>query len=241
MVKILDVQNVKKVIGGKTIIEDISLSIEQGDILGFLGPNGAGKTTLIKMITGLYNINSGHILVNNIDLSHHHDQALQYIGAVIENPEMYPYLSGYDNLVICANMHSGITKERIQHVVRLVKLENRIHDKVKKYSLGMKQRLGIAQALLHRPKLLILDEPTNGLDPMGIIELREMIKNLAHKEKTGVLISSHILGEMELVCNKFCIIDNGKIIFEGHKDDFEEGELEQYYMEKTQGSKNQIR
>lgn len=132
------------------------------------------------------------------------------VGGIIESPDMYDYMSGMDNLKLYARMYGNISKERIQEVVRLVKLENRINDKVKKYSLGMRQRLGVAQALLHNPKLLILDEPTNGLDPMGIKELRETLRDLA-KKGTSTLVSSHLLSEMELMCDRFCIIDQGKL------------------------------
>lgn len=136
------------------------------------------------------------------------------MGAIIENPDLYMYLTGYENLKLVANMYQGITKERINEVAKLVKLENRIHDKVAKYSLGMRQRLGVAQAILHKPNLLILDEPTNGLDPEGIKEMRDLLKDLAKKEKMAIFISSHNLAEIETLCNKICIIQNGEVIEE---------------------------
>ncbi len=241
MQNVLTVKNATKKIADKIIIEDISVSVNEGDVLGFLGPNGAGKTTLIKMMTGLYSITGGEISVMGVNMKNDTVKALSHIGAVIENPEMYGYLSGIDNLKLWANMHNGVTKERIAEVVKLVKLENRIKDKVSKYSLGMKQRLGIAQALLHKPKLLILDEPTNGLDPMGIKELRDMILMLAETEKIGVFVSSHILGEMEAMCNKFCIIDEGKTVFICNRDELSQGELEEKFLKITSGSKDQIR
>ncbi len=241
MSNVLFIKNATKNIGNKTIVQDISLSVDEGEILGFLGPNGAGKTTLIKMVTGLYSITDGQISIMGHDIKKETSKALAYVGAVIENPEMYNYLSGLDNLKLWANMHEGVTMQRIEEVVRLLKLENRIKDKVRKYSLGMRQRLGIAQALLHRPKLLVLDEPTNGLDPTGIKEMREMVCALAEKEKIGVLISSHILGEMEVMCSHFCIIDNGKTVINCKKEDFQTGELEALFMKITSGSKSQIR
>ncbi len=241
MQNVLLVKNATKKIGDKVIIEDISVSVNEGDVLGFLGPNGAGKTTLIKMMTGLYSITDGEVSVMGIDMKKNKVKALGHIGAVIENPEMYGYLSGMDNLKLWANMHKGVTEKRIAEVVKLVKLENRINDKVSKYSLGMKQRLGIAQALLHKPKLLILDEPTNGLDPMGIKELRDMIIMLAKTEKIGVFVSSHILGEMEAMCNKFCIIDEGKTVLICNRDELSTGELEEKFLKITSGSKDQIR
>ncbi len=212
MKAVLELKNVSKVMGNTVLVEDISFTVNKGEIFGFLGPNGAGKTTTIKMITGLYSISKGEIYIDGKNVKKQFEKALQGVGGIIENPEMYGYLSGKDNLKIYARMHGGITKHRIDEVVNLVKLGNRINDKVSKYSLGMRQRLGVAQALLHRPKLLILDEPTNGLDPMGIKELRETLRELCDKEGLSVMVSSHLLSEMELMCDRFGIIDSGKII-----------------------------
>ncbi|NFG22938.1 ABC transporter ATP-binding protein [Clostridium botulinum] len=212
MKAVLELKNVSKVMGNTALVEDISFTVNKGEIFGFLGPNGAGKTTTIKMITGLYSISKGEIYIDGKNVKKQFEKALQGVGGIIENPEMYGYLSGKDNLKIYARMHGGITKQRIDEVVNLVKLGNRINDKVSKYSLGMRQRLGVAQALLHRPKLLILDEPTNGLDPMGIKELRETLRELSDKEGLSVMVSSHLLSEMELMCDRFGIIDSGKII-----------------------------
>ncbi|HBJ1648457.1 TPA: ABC transporter ATP-binding protein [Clostridium botulinum] len=212
MKAVLELKNVSKVMGNTALVEDISFTVNKGEIFGFLGPNGAGKTTTIKMITGLYSISKGEIYIDGKNVKKQFEKALQGVGGIIENPEMYGYLSGKDNLKIYARMHGGITKHRIDEVVNLVKLGNRINDKVSKYSLGMRQRLGVAQALLHRPKLLILDEPTNGLDPMGIKELRETLRELCDKEGLSVMVSSHLLSEMELMCDRFGIIDSGKII-----------------------------
>ncbi|WP_343346366.1 ABC transporter ATP-binding protein [Terrisporobacter petrolearius] len=212
MKPILELKNVSKIMGSNTLVEDISFTINKGEIFGFLGPNGAGKTTTIKMITGLYSISKGEIYIDSKSVKSQFEKALEGVGGIIENPEMYGYLSGRENLKIYARMHGSISKERIDEVVSLVKLGNRIDDKVSKYSLGMRQRLGVAQALLHKPKLLILDEPTNGLDPMGIKELRETLRELTQKEGLSVMVSSHILSEMELMCDRFGIIDGGKMI-----------------------------
>ena len=171
-----------------------------------------GKTTTIKLILGLQSITSGKVTINGYDIQKEFTQAIKKVGAIVENPDMYMYLSGYQNLKLVANLYKDITKERIDKVVKLVKLENRIHDKVSKYSLGMRQRLGIAQAILHEPNLLILDEPTNGLDPEGIKEMRELLVELATKEKMAILISSHNLAELDNFCTKVCIIKNGEII-----------------------------
>ena len=209
---ILKCDKLNKSFGKKKILKDVSFELYEGDILGFIGPNGAGKTTTIKMILGLQNIDSGSVLINGYDIKKDFEKAILSVGTIVENPDLYMYLTGYENLKLVANMYKNIDKNRIDEVVKIVKLEQRINDKVSKYSLGMRQRLGIAQAILHKPNLLILDEPTNGLDPEGIKELREIIKNLALKENVGVLISSHNLSELESFCNKVVIIKNGKII-----------------------------
>ena len=209
---VLELKNVSKIMNGKALVEDISFTVNKGEIFGFLGPNGAGKTTTIKMITGLYSISKGEIYIDGNSVKKNFEKALQGVGGIIENPEMYGYLSGYDNLKLYARMHGGISKKRIEEVINLVKLGNRINDKVSKYSLGMRQRLGVAQALLHKPKLLILDEPTNGLDPMGIKELRQTLRELAQEDGLSVMVSSHLLSEMELMCDRFGIIDGGKMI-----------------------------
>ena len=212
METILKCENLCKNFGKRNILKNVSLEIKEGDILGFIGPNGAGKTTTIKLILGLQNITSGKVTINGYDIEKEFTHAIKRVGAIVENPDMYMYLSGYQNLKLVANLYKGITTERIDKVVKLVKLENRIHDKVSKYSLGMRQRLGIAQAILHNPNLLILDEPTNGLDPEGIKEMRELLVELATKEKMAILISSHNLAELDNFCTKVCIIKNGEVI-----------------------------
>ena len=212
MENILECKNLCKTFGKKQILHNVSFEIKKGDILGFIGPNGAGKTTTIKLILGLQSITSGKVLINGYDVEKEFTKAIEKVGAIVENPDMYMYMSGYDNLKLASNMYKSITKKRIDEVVKLVKLENRINDKVSKYSLGMRQRLGIAQAILHNPNLLILDEPTNGLDPEGIKEMRELLVDLAKKEEMAILISSHNLAELDNFCNKICIIKNGEII-----------------------------
>ena len=212
METILKCENLCKTFGKKQILKNVSLQIEEGDILGFIGPNGAGKTTTIKLILGLQGITSGKVTINGYDIEKEFTKAIEKVGAIVENPDMYMYLTGYENLKLVANMYKGITQSKIDEIVKLVKLENRINDKVSKYSLGMRQRLGIAQAILHSPKLLILDEPTNGLDPEGIKEMRELLISLAKNEKMAILISSHNLAELDNLCNKICIIKNGEII-----------------------------
>ena len=207
MATILELKNVSKTMGKKKAVDNISFTVNSGEIFGFLGPNGAGKTTTIKMITGLLSIDEGEIFIGGKNVKKDFEGALENVGGIIENPEMYGYLSGRDNLKIYGKMHGTVSKDRIDETVKMVKLENRIDDKVKKYSLGMRQRLGVAQALLHKPKLLILDEPTNGLDPVGIKELRDNLRELAENEGLAVLVSSHLLSEMELMCDRVGIID----------------------------------
>lgn len=209
---VLEVKNLTKIYNGdRYAVNDVSFSIKPGMIFGFIGPNGAGKSTTIKMITGLTNITSGEIYICGHSIKKEFEKAIVNVGGIIENPEMYHYLSGMDNLKFYASLYPHISKQRILDVVELVGLQKRIDDKVGKYSLGMKQRLGIAQALLHNPKLIILDEPTNGLDVNGIIEMRRLLKNLAHKGGVSIMVSSHILAEMEMLCDEIAIIVNGKI------------------------------
>lgn len=210
--QVISLRNVTKRVGSKTIIDNLTFDVPQGEIFGFLGPNGAGKTTTIRMMVGLMSITKGEILIKGKNIKSEFEQAIRHVGAIVENPEMYKFLSGYLNLVHYARMVPGVTKDRIDEVVKLVKLENRIHDKVKKYSLGMRQRLGVAQALLHRPSLLILDEPTNGLDPAGIRELRDYLRYLTRTEGITVIVSSHLLSEMELMCDRVAILQQGKLV-----------------------------
>lgn len=209
---ILKCENLTKRFGQKTILKDCSLEVFAGDILAFIGPNGAGKTTTIKLILGLQNITSGRVFINGYDVEKDFVKAISKVGAIVENPDLYMNLTGKQNLELIANYYKDIKKERIEKVIEITGLQKRINDKVSKYSLGMRQRLGIAQALLNSPKLLILDEPTNGLDPEGIKELRELLVKLAKEEKIAIFVSSHNLSELESFCTKVCIIKNGSII-----------------------------
>ncbi|WEG11275.1 ABC transporter ATP-binding protein [Pullulanibacillus sp. KACC 23026] len=209
---VLQIHHLYKRIGRHDILKDISLTIQRGEILGLIGPNGSGKTTLIRTIAGLIKANSGKVEICGKNIQSHFKEAIKEIGAIIENPEFYPYLTGYQNLRLWANMYKGIGQARIEEVVSLVQLQGSIHEKVSTYSLGMRQRLGVAQAILHKPKLLLLDEPTNGLDPSGMIELRTYLKRLSEKEGVAVLISSHLLHEIETICQRTTIIKDGTII-----------------------------
>ncbi|ARU61257.1 bacitracin ABC transporter ATP-binding protein [Tumebacillus avium] len=209
---VVQIRNLTKKVGKKTLVQGLTFDIPQGEVFGFLGPNGAGKTTTIRMITGLMKMTEGQVLINGKDVEKEFEAAMTQVGAIVENPEMYKFLSGYDNLVHFARMNKNVAPGRIDEVIKLVGMENRINDKVKTYSLGMRQRLGLAQALLHKPTVLILDEPTNGLDPAGIRELRDHLRMLAKEEGLSVIVSSHLLTEMELMCDRIAVIQNGKLI-----------------------------
>lgn len=207
---ILEVKNVYKNLGKREIIKGISFSVKEGEIFGFLGPNGAGKTTTIRMLVGLIAADKGTISIAGHSISSEREDALAAVGAVVENPEMYTYLSGIENLMQIARIRK-ISKQDVDYVVELVGLKDRINDKVKKYSLGMKQRLGLACALMSKPKLLILDEPTNGLDPSGILDFREIVKKAAREMNTAVFVSSHILSEVQQLCDTVAFINRGQI------------------------------
>ena len=209
---VLEVDKLTKKYKSRIAVNEVSFEIIEGEIFGLIGPNGAGKTTIIKMISGLAKPTSGNVYIDGISLTSHYEKAIAKLGGIIETPEMYSYMTGMENLKFFASLYPGITREKIDEVVKLVGMEKRINDKVKNYSLGMKQRVGIAQALLHDPKLLILDEPTNGLDPNGIKDMRKFLIGLAKKRHISILISSHILSEMEQLCDTVAIIDNGKIL-----------------------------
>ncbi|POI17901.1 ABC transporter ATP-binding protein [Bacillus velezensis] len=208
---ILHIEGLDKTIGKKHILKNISMDVRQGEIIGLLGPNGSGKTTLIRIIVGLLKKNSGTITINGFQHDADFEKALESVGAIVENPEFYPYMTGWENLKHFANMHKNIKEDRLQEVIERVGLTNAVYDKVKTYSLGMRQRLGIAQAILHRPNLLILDEPTNGLDPGGMKDFRDHLKELAELEGTSILFATHLLREVEDLCDRVIIIQKGEI------------------------------
>ena len=226
---ILQVKHLYKKIGKKEILKDVSFTLDKGDIMAFIGPNGAGKTTTIKCILGLQKIRSGEILINGYDIRKDFVLAISKVGAIVENPDFYMYLSGFDNLKLQARMYRDVDDSDISRVVELVGLEGRIHDSVSKYSLGMRQRLGIAATLLSTPNLLVLDEPTNGLDPDGIKDLRVLLKRLA-KSGVAILISSHNLSELESFCNRVCILSDGKILEEASIKEVKEMDENKYLL-----------
>ena len=208
---VIECKNLTHYYGSRLIYENLNFSVKKGHIMGLLGKNGCGKTTTIKLILGLQKMNQGKVMINGYDIEKDFVKAIEKVGAIVENPDTYMYLTGWQNLKMMASLYKKVTDEEIKKIVKLVDLDKRINDKVSKYSLGMRQRLGIARALINKPNILILDEPTNGLDPEGIKDLRNLLKKLA-SDGIGILISSHNLAELESFCNKVLIIDNWKII-----------------------------
>lgn len=233
--EILKCVKLEKKVKDKILVQDISFSVNQGEVVGLVGPNGAGKTTIIKLILGLVKITKGNVYINGLDIEKNFVKAIEKVGAIVENPDLYMYLSGYDNLKITANNYKNISKERINEVIKIVGLENRIKDKVSTYSLGMRQRLGIAEAIINNPQLLILDEPTNGLDVEGIIEIRNLIKDLS-KKGIAILVSSHNLSEIGNICSRIIAVKNGKIVEDSDIDNFTDGgrlSLEDAFIKKV--------
>lgn len=237
--EILKCTKLKKQIKSKILVDDISFSINKGDVVGFIGPNGAGKSTIIKLILGLMKLSSGNVEINGYDIEKNFVKAIEKVGAIVENPDLYMYLSGYDNLKITANYYKNISQNRIEDVIKIIGLEKQIKDKVSTYSLGMKQRLAIGEAIINQPELLILDEPTNGLDPAGIHEIRNLVKSLPKRYDCTVLISSHMLSEIELLADDIGILNHGRLLFEGsledlkltaHEAGFENENLEEMFL-----------
>ena len=215
---VLRAEKISKSFKDVKVVNDLSFELKKGDIFGFIGPNGAGKTTTIRMILGLLKLDSGNIYINNYSIIDEYYKAIDSVGALVEGPAFYEYMTAQENLEIFSVYSGCIDKKRIKYLLELVGLSDRANDKVKNFSLGMKQRLGIAQALLNNPKLLILDEPTNGLDPNGIKDIRSLVKDLSNKGIT-IFISSHMLSEVQNICNKILIIKDGKKIAFGNTSD----------------------
>lgn len=212
MVPVLKLNNVTKIYNGKKVVDNLSFVLYPSEIFGFIGPNGAGKSTTIKMICGLTSINSGSILIDGYNVDKSFVKAIRGVGSVVEYPQLYGYLSGRANLKLFANFYGKSAKQRITNIIKILGMSSFIDKKVSTYSLGMKQRLGIGQALLNKPKLLILDEPTNGLDPSGIKDIRVLLTTLAKREQMAIIISSHNLAELEQICNQVAIIRDGKLL-----------------------------
>ncbi len=212
---VLRAAGLSKRYGKRQVVDGVDLEVRRGDVFGFLGPNGAGKSTTIRMLTGLVRPDAGTVAILGHDLHRRPQQALARVGAVVEAPALYPHLSGDQNLAVLAALSGGASPERRREVLRLVGLEGRAHDRVRTYSHGMKQRLALAQALLPQPELILLDEPTNGLDPGGMVEVRQLIRRLAAEEGITIFLSSHLLAEVEQVCNRVAVIHKGQVLVQG--------------------------
>ncbi len=213
---VIEVSHLSKFYNDVHAVNDISFTVNEGDVYGFLGQNGAGKSTTIRMLLSLVQPSAGSINLFGLEIQHHRHRILQQVGAVIERPDLYKYLTAYENLSLFARLSgTRITEKKLMEQLEQVGLEDRAHSKVKTYSQGMKQRLGIAVALVHDPKLVILDEPTNGLDPQGIADIRQLILRLSRVYGKTVLVSSHLLNEIEMIANRMIIIDKGRKIAEG--------------------------
>ena len=210
----LSADHLTKVISDLTIVDDVSFDVLPGEVFGFLGPNGAGKTTTIRMLVGLIKPTHGRVTVCGFDLRKDFEKALRCIGCIVENPDLYRFMTGRENLLHFARM-LGVAADEIDRVAALVNLSHRLDQRVGTYSLGMRQRLGIAQAMLGDPRVLILDEPANGLDPAGIREIRELLRSLAAERGLSVFVSSHLLAEIELMCDRVAIIHKGRILRNG--------------------------
>ncbi|MCY6355911.1 ABC transporter ATP-binding protein [Clostridium sp. ZS2-4] len=229
--KKIEVKNLTKRLGKKVILDDISFEVFEGQIAGFLGPNGAGKTTMIRLLTGLINATEGKIFVCGKDIKNERAKALNKLGAIVEAPIFFPYMTGRKNLQNLARLNTNMSRkeqlEKVEEVLESVGIKDRGDEKVKTYSMGMKQRLGIAQALLGDPDLIILDEPSNGLDPLGMRQLRELIFKLQKEKGITFFISSHLLDELQQLCDRFIVINKGKLVWKGSKEEL---------LEKAKGS-----
>lgn len=237
---ILEVNRVTKTIGKRLLIKETSFKLEKGKIYGFIGPNGAGKTTLMRIMTGLIQPTTGKVLIDSKSIVQEREEAISKIGAIIESPVFFDYMTGRQVLRNLSRLHKTIKKsEREKHITELLQrvgLEGRADERVKTYSLGMKQRLGIAQSMLGHPEILLLDEPSNGLDPMGMRELRDIIIHLRKTENYTFFISSHLLDELQHICDHLIVIREGKIVWSGETADLvNEGErLEDSFMRMMQ-------
>ncbi len=241
MDKVLEVKDLTKIYGNKRGIENISLEINQGDIYGLLGPNGAGKTTLMKIITGLCRADRGQVKIIGFNVPDQFEQAMARVGCIIETADAYEYMSGRKNLELAARFYPHLNKTRIDEVLEIVGLAEFKNEKVANYSLGMKQRLALASAILAYPEFVVLDEPTNGLDIEGMVEIRNMIMDLAREHRVTFFISSHLAHEMELMCSRIGIINHGKLVREGNVSELlsNYSSLEDFFIQQTRDKREE--
>lgn len=233
MEKILEVSNLTKLYKNGRGVKNINFEVYEGEVFGFLGPNGAGKTTIMKSIVGLNSIQTGTVNIFGVDLKENFEDAIKNVGSIIETADLYLYMTAYDNLKIASRFYNTIKESDIDEILSLVKMKDYKHEKVRNFSLGMKQRLALALALLSKPRLVILDEPTNGLDIEGTIEMRNLIIRLAKEHQITFFISSHLVHEIELMCSRVAIIHNGELVNNGKEISEIKGEfntLEDFYM-----------
>lgn len=229
--KALSIQHLSKSFFGKSAVEDLSFDIEEGEIFGLLGHNGAGKSTTIGMILGMVAPDAGDVRVHGFSVQQQRSLALRHVGAIFESPAFFDYLSGWDNLKVLMSYSRGFDSRLAREMVEKVQLSDRIHAKVRTYSHGMRQRLALAQALLPEPRLLLLDEPTDGLDPEGIKWFRDFILNLRQERGMTVLFNSHLLAEVELMCDRVAILRLGSLIFHGKVDDMDPSAPQQFRLD----------
>ncbi len=212
MEHILEVKNVSKMYGTKYVLKNININISKGEIFGFIGPNGAGKSTLMRIITGMTTPSDGQVFICGHSVQKDFEKAISNIGATIENTNLYGYMTAKQNLTYFASLYPNVSKDRVIDTLEIVGLKDRMNEPVKNYSLGMRQKLGLAQAMLHEPQLLVLDEPTNGLDAESVIKLRQILRKLVAEKNIAILLSSHNLSEVEQLCDTVAFVDHGSII-----------------------------
>lgn len=234
MKEIIKVSDLEKYYKGKCVLNKLSFSAYSGDIVGLIGPNGAGKSTAMRIIIRLIRKTRGHVWIEGKEADKKNNTISSKVGFASESSSFYNYLNGYENLMLIANLYTDVTESRVQELIKFVGMEDSAEKKVKTYSTGMKQRLGLARALLNNPSLLILDEPTNGLDPRGMRDIYQLLQKLASEKKIAILISSHQLHDVEKICNKVIIINRGNTVYRGKLDELN-GSLEERYFSLVEG------
>ncbi len=235
---VLSAEGLAKRYGDREVVTDATFALHRGEVFGFLGPNGAGKTTTIRMLVGLVKPTRGRVVIDGHDVQREFEAAMRRVGCIVETPDLYRFLTGRENLEHFARMLGDGAWGRIAELAELVRMTGRLDDPVRTYSLGMRQRIGIAQALLGDPAVLILDEPTNGLDPAGIREMRELIRHLADERGLAVFVSSHILSEVERTADRIAIVHRGRTLAKGTLAELTENgarSLEDLFLERTSG------
>ncbi len=231
---VLEVRDIHRNYGKKEVLKGVTFQIDSSEIVGLIGKNGAGKSTLFKVITGLLKQKSGTVKILDQEVSSKNRKIFQQVGCLIEQVSLYPHLTGYEHIQIVAKLTDTKIDEHVETLISTLKMNSYIHNKTKTYSQGMKQRLGILLAVLNKPKLLLLDEPLNGLDPEGVYEIRTFLLNICHQEGMSLLISSHILSEMQIFCDRFLFLKDGVISKDLTKSDLKNSNLEQEFIEDNQ-------